>query len=399
MQFHDYVTIRNKVARSPYDSPRRALAKSSTSSDFRSAEIRYAAQVIKSVKTVSFEEHGVLNRMSAACAEEDWVEHERPYYNIWPVAVGLAESVKLELPFSAVEIPFNAMVLRFACGHELKGVSAAMIWWPKEGRKVFCPKGQDQVWIAGDIVTEDERIVLTRFTKPDDIVEDWFTGMEKTAPQADAIIGQELLRLAVLVGLLAHDEDMITPVVLSKDQAKYDATSNPDKKQWLEDRAARRVGRGFDVGKKLHEQKERAPHWRNPHLCLFWTGPGRTKPVIKMRSGAVIQKVSMADVPTGYLGPERDEEDQEGLTYIYFIEAVGQDRIKIGKADDPEARLKQLQTGCPVPLRLLGIINCQAGIERTLHAKFAEDNIQGEWFQATEAIRKYIEECVGPVDT
>ena len=31
-----------------------------------------------------------------------------------------------------------------------------------------------------------------------------------------------------------------------------------------------------------------------------------------MRSGAVVQRVSMADVPTGYLGPETDEEMEIG---------------------------------------------------------------------------------------
>lgn len=80
-------------------------------------------------------------------------------------------------------------------------------------------------------------------------------------------------------------------------------------KKWLEDRAARVMGRGFDVCRQLELERERSPHWRNPHPCLFWIGPGRTEPIIKMRSGAVIQRVSMAEVPTGYLGPETDEED------------------------------------------------------------------------------------------
>lgn len=111
-------------------------------------------------------------------------------------------------------------------------------------------------------------------------------------------------------GLLANDEDLITPVVLSKDRAKYDSTDDPVVKKWLTDRAARRRGgQRFDVGKKLQLKKNKSPHWRNSHLCLFWTGPGRKKAIIKMRTGSVIQRVSMADVPTGYLGPETEADN------------------------------------------------------------------------------------------
>ncbi len=154
-----------------------------------------------------------------------------------------------------------------------------------------------------------------------DCVEDWLHATATASPYA---LGQEvavdswekateacsqLIRLVVFVGLLSHDRDFISPVVLSKDRREYGDTNDETVRKWLEDRAARRTGRGFDVGKKLQEQKDKSPHWRNPHLALFWTGPGRTIPIIKMRSGAVIQKVSMADVPTGYLGPETEAED------------------------------------------------------------------------------------------
>jgi hypothetical protein len=112
----------------------------------------------------------------------------------------------------------------------------------------------------------------------------------------------------VFVGLLSRDHDIITPLVLSKDQNRYAGAEEPNVRRWLEDRAARKMGRGFDVCRKMELDRERSPHWRNPHLCLFWTGPGRTQPIIKMRAGAIIQSVSMTDVPTGYLGPEKEDD-------------------------------------------------------------------------------------------
>jgi hypothetical protein len=77
-------------------------------------------------------------------------------------------------------------------------------------------------------------------------------------------------------------------------------------------------------------------------------------------------------------------------TYIYFVEAVGQDRIKIGKADDPETRVRQLQTGSAVELRLLAVTLGQPSLEAELHAAFANDRIQGEWFRASNELRDYI---------
>ncbi len=51
-------------------------------------------------------------------------------------------------------------------------------------------------------------------------------------------------RLVVLIGLLSRDEDLITPIVLAKDRPRYESTDDGEVKRWLEERAARRGGRG-----------------------------------------------------------------------------------------------------------------------------------------------------------
>lgn len=68
---------------------------------------------------------------------------------------------------------------------------------------------------------------------------------------------------------------------------------------------------------------------------------------------------------------------------IYFIQAEGLGHIKIGFTDhdDTLQRLVQLQTGSPVPLRLLGTIPGTLNDEKTLHRRFASDRVQGEWFK------------------
>ena len=241
-------------------------------------------------------------------AEQLWVREQRPYYNIWPIAVDLAQSVKLDLPFSAVEPRFRCIVLRFARGHEPSCLTTALLCWFEHHVFVSCPVMNK--WFA-----------MEYYFGQNDKVEEWleytqFSGTRRQTHRAnvrDLVSNGRatlslLIRLCVFVGLLSRDDDLITPVVLSKDQKRYAEADDPDVKKWLEDRAARRAGRGFDVGRTLQLEKEKSPHWRNPHLCLFWIGPRRNQPIIKMRSGAIIQRVGMADVPTGYLGPEKEDE-------------------------------------------------------------------------------------------
>jgi hypothetical protein len=163
--------------------------------------------------------------------------------------------------------------------------------------------------------------------------------MKRKEQQDNYQLCEGLIRLTVLVGLLANDHDVVTPYVLSKDRAKYDATTDEDVRQAIERRAIRRVGRGFDVGKALQQEKEQSPHWRNPHLALFWTGKGRLKPIVKMRSGAIVNRVSMAEVPTGYLGPETSK-DAELLpeTFERIAISTGK-RFEIFKRDSYRCQL------------------------------------------------------------
>lgn len=168
-----------------------------------------------------------------------------------------------------------------------------------------------------------DRLTFRYEYDPEEKIENWlerlltesqsghWQSLNSAYPNVNAAVAAPLMiRLVVFIGLLANDQDFITPVVLNKDRVRYESADDPDVRKWLEDRAVRKMGRGFDVFKKLELERETSPHWRNPHLALFWTGPGRTKPVIRMRSGSVVQRVSMAEVPTGYLGPETADEDR-----------------------------------------------------------------------------------------
>lgn len=74
--------------------------------------------------------------------------------------------------------------------------------------------------------------------------------------------------------------------------------------------------------------------------------------------------------------------------YVYFIQAFGERdlvRIKIGKSQNPEARLSQLQVGSAVKLKLLGKVKCRddshaRSVEKFAHNIFHKQRKNGEWF-------------------
>lgn len=70
-----------------------------------------------------------------------------------------------------------------------------------------------------------------------------------------------------------------------------------------------------------------------------------------------------------------------GKTMIYFVQAEHGGPIKIGRADKPEERLRDLQIGNPYRLRLTRTVEGVRIDEWRLHRLFAPLRLQGEWFK------------------
>ncbi len=102
-----------------------------TSDEFRNVLLKRAADEVTRLEP-GRRSHQAFDRFCALSAEQAWVDDERPFYNVWPIAENLARDVTLDLPFSAIEIPFDSIVLRFALGHEPYKICTAMLFWPKK---------------------------------------------------------------------------------------------------------------------------------------------------------------------------------------------------------------------------------------------------------------------------
>jgi hypothetical protein len=344
MQFHEYLTIRTKWARFGKQPPFNERARKMKPDEFREYVQKTCVDQIESGRHNARNLEWYRWQAQAADIEQTWVNIERPYYNIWPIAIPLAQSVRLEVPIKCVELPFKTILLRFPRGHEPYSIATAILFWDSIDRflAVHChfANSTDGLHLSFGQYDPEETFEsrLQRMLEKNFDLNDWSEEREAACDSQKALA--LMVRIAVFVALLSRDEeDLITPIILSKDQNKYDETDDVEVKRWLEERTARRAGRGFDICKKIQLQKEISPHWRNPHLALFWTGPGRTCPIIKMRSGAIIQKVSIAEVPTGYFGAETEADD-----YIFTRQNSSGVYQKVSAFQNSEARHLSLPT-------------------------------------------------------
>jgi hypothetical protein len=77
---------------------------------------------------------------------------------------------------------------------------------------------------------------------------------------------------------------------------------------------------------------------------------------------------------------------------IYFAQADVSGQIKIGYhgGTDANDRLRELQTGCPTKLILLGTIPGEKETEADLHRRFAFAHAHGEWFNPVPELLAFI---------
>lgn len=66
--------------------------------------------------------------------------------------------------------------------------------------------------------------------------------------------------------------------------------------------------------------------------------------------------------------------------WLYMIQCKTTGAVKVGRSNDPSARLAQLQTGCPTELHIWWQIQGGAFLERLFHELFADEKIRGEWY-------------------
>lgn len=87
--------------------------------------------------------------------------------------------------------------------------------------------------------------------------------------------------------------------------------------------------------------------------------------------------------------------------HVYFIVTNGCNprMLKIGKANDVDSRLHELQCACPFDLELRGKLACKGElhafeVERDLHKTFKKYRRRGEWFLYNTEVKYAIDSIV-----
>ena len=78
---------------------------------------------------------------------------------------------------------------------------------------------------------------------------------------------------------------------------------------------------------------------------------------------------------------------------VYFVRADG--RVKIGKANNVDKRLRDLQTSAPHELELLAVARGGLAEEAAYHRRFVQDRLHGEWFTLSAALLAHVVELRG----
>lgn len=81
--------------------------------------------------------------------------------------------------------------------------------------------------------------------------------------------------------------------------------------------------------------------------------------------------------PDDYYNSTRSAVPEKQMTYLIEAPGLG---LKVGLALNPEKRIRDLSTGSPVELRLLGTIPGGRAIESLIHEAMADRKLRAEWY-------------------
>ncbi len=84
---------------------------------------------------------------------------------------------------------------------------------------------------------------------------------------------------------------------------------------------------------------------------------------------------------------------------IYFAQALAIGYIKIGFTRSPVKRLAQLKDSSYEDTKMLATMSGGFKLEKSLHTKFADCRVFGEWFQPTPELLDYIKTVAIPFDS
>ena len=132
-----------------------------------------------------------------------------------------------------------------------------------------------------------------------------------------------------------------------------------------------------EVAEKLNVHEDTVRRWISEKKYIDLSE------IIKLKKSYLITVAEAERLYNLFSDMKRDIRKKE-KSFTYFMQADEIKYIKIGTANNPKRRLKELQTALPFHLKLLAID--EEIDERIYHRKFAKSKKRGEWFHPSEDI-------------
>jgi len=98
---------------------------------------------------------------------------------------------------------------------------------------------------------------------------------------------------------------------------------------------------------------------------------------------ALIERASSKPLPE-----RRAPEPDDGLVWIYFVQAGEDGPVKIGSAVHLDRRLSTLQTASAIALSIIGAFRAPGAMEGTMQdlAATLSERLRGEWFSGSASL-------------
>jgi hypothetical protein len=231
-----------------------------------------------------------------------WYRCRRPFFNVYPVIEKKLLEISGEVDIGELYLPFPTIEIRTTSRTMLLSDAGNLFVFTVElsgGRyQEFCmvKKG-----VVKQIESLEYRSIITDWPKK---------GSGNGLSDDDR---KECATIACGVCLLAKDPTIVSPVILNKDR-KEEITAD-ELKRYAE-RAAEATGKtGFDVGREM-QLNQKSCHYRNGCFAKYYVSKTHQQypnncdlekaPIIKWRSGVVVNASNSPKVPTGFKGNESE---------------------------------------------------------------------------------------------
>lgn len=271
-------------------------------------------QVVKKIMRRSGKNAAAPNSCIHLIGEHDWIKDGRPYYDLYPTIVPAFTKVDLTgIKCEFVKLPVPRLLIRLAEGSDPKIKTILVVQRNDPIHMVGSHQaGGPAILIAiqdGTIFREKDKLIdgmmihtinAVRLIPGQTIIERLKYGW--THPYADdtdvdSEMVERAFQIAITICLLGDNPDLIEPLPLEADFAKYE-NADVETRLKLLDKARRRGKTAWAVGRCI----EVAPGFRSPHFAIRWMGHGWPKtPVVRPVKGCIVRRSKLTEIPTGYL--------------------------------------------------------------------------------------------------